>query len=53
MIILPFEQFNLTPMGDGRLFLPVKGHSSSLRKEAGDWVEVELFLDTSDVELRC
>lgn len=47
-----FEQFNLMPMGDGRLFLPVKkAIRQTIRKEAGDWVEVELFLDTSDVEL--
>ncbi|MBK7789024.1 MAG: DUF1905 domain-containing protein [Saprospiraceae bacterium] len=47
-----FEQFNLMPMGDGRLFLPVKkAIRQAIRKEAGDWVEVELFLDTSDVEL--
>lgn len=47
-----FEQYNLMPMGDGRLFLPVKkAIRQTIRKEAGDWVDVELFLDTSDVEL--
>lgn len=40
------------PMGDGRLFLPVKkAIRQAIRKEAGDWIEVELFLDTLDVEL--
>ena len=42
-----FEQYNLMPMGDGRLFLPVKkAIRQTIRKEAGDWVDVELFLDT-------
>lgn len=47
-----FEQYNLMPMGDGRLFLPVKkAIRKAIGKEAGDWVEVELFLDTSAVVL--
>ena len=40
------------PMGDGRLFLPVKQEiRKKIKKEAGDWVAVELYLDESPLEI--
>lgn len=44
----PLAQYHLMPMGDGRLFLPVKAEiRKKIKKEAGDWVTVVLFLDES------
>jgi uncharacterized protein YdeI (YjbR/CyaY-like superfamily) len=35
------------PMGGGQLFLPVKSTiRKSIKKEAGDWIEVILFADS-------
>jgi hypothetical protein len=46
------NQYNLMPMGDGRLFLPVKSEIRKiLKKEAGDKVFVKLYLDDSPVEI--
>ena len=43
---LAFEHYKLMPMGNGRLFLPVKAAwRKVLRKKAGDWVQVVLFAD--------
>lgn len=43
---LAFEHYKLMPMGNGRLFLPVKAAwRKALRKKAGDWVRVVLYAD--------
>ncbi len=43
-----FSQYNLMPMGDGRLFLPVKKEiRKKIRKEAGDTVTIVLYFDDS------
>ena len=44
------KQFNLMPMGNGNLFLPVKIEiRKKIGKEAGDLVHVKLYLDNSPV----
>lgn len=47
------KQFKLQPMGDGKtLFVPVKAAiRKKIKKEAGDYVRIVLFLDTSDLEI--
>lgn len=46
------KQYKLMPMGDKRLFLPVKAAiRKKIKKEAGDWVKVVLFLDESELEI--
>lgn len=43
---LAIEHYKLMPMGNGRLFLPVKAAwRKMLRKKAGDWVQVVLYAD--------
>lgn len=43
---LAIEHYKLMPMGNGRLFLPVKAAwRKALRKKAGDWVRVVLYAD--------
>ena len=43
---LAIEHYKLMPMGNGRLFLPVKAAwRKLLRKKAGDWVQVVLYAD--------
>ena len=40
------------PLGNGKLFLPVKKEiRKKIGKEAGDWVQVILFLDDSPLEI--
>lgn len=40
------EKYKLMPMGNGRLFLPVKSTiRKKIKKEAGDYVDIHLFLD--------
>ncbi len=46
------NQYNLMPMGNGNLFLPVKAEiRKKIKKEAGDLVHVKLYLDPSPVEI--
>lgn len=46
------KQYKLMPMGNGQLFLPVKAEvRKKIKKEAGDWVQIELEIDDSPVEL--
>lgn len=40
----PLENYNLMPMGNGQLFLPVKAAiRKKIKKEAGDFIEVVLY----------
>lgn len=44
--------YHLMPMGNGKLFLPVKAAiRKKIKKEAGDWVEVILFPDPVSIEM--
>ena len=46
------NNYRLMPMGNGRLFLPVKAAiRKKLGKHAGDWVTIELYADDSKSEL--
>ena len=46
----PIEQYNLMPMGDGNLFLPIKkAIRKAIAKEAGAVVIVKLYSDDSPV----
>lgn len=46
------KQYKLMPMGNGKLFLPVKAAiRKTIRKKAGDYVQVILFADTSKFEI--
>ncbi len=46
------KQYNLMPMGNGKLFLPVKAAiRKAIKKEAGDYVSVVLYLDDSPMEI--
>jgi len=46
----PLKHYKLMPMGNGKLFLPVKAAiRKKIKKEAGDWVNVVLFLDETPV----
>ena len=41
-----FRNYHLMPMGNGKLFLPVKASiRKKIKKEEGDWVKVILFPD--------
>lgn len=45
----PIKQYNLMPIGNGMLFLPVKAAIRKvIKKEAGDWVDVILEQDLED-----
>lgn len=49
---IPFCQYHLMSMGNGQLFLPVKAViRKQLKKRAGDWVSVEIFLDNDPVTI--
>jgi hypothetical protein len=54
-----FKNFTLMPMGNGRLFLPVKAEiRRQIGKKEGDWVRIVLFtdeapLDTPEELLEC
>jgi hypothetical protein len=40
------KDYKLMPMGNGKLFLPVKASiRKKIQKEAGDWVKVILYAD--------
>lgn len=46
------KNYKLMPMGNGKLFLPVKAAiRKKIGKAAGDWVKVVLFSDNSTVEI--
>lgn len=46
------KQYKLMPMGNGKLFLPVKAAiRKQIKKEAGDWVKVVLYADTSTTDI--
>lgn len=46
------KQYKLMPMGDGKLFLPVKTDiRKAIGKEAGDTVHIVLYADDSTVEI--
>lgn len=47
-----FKQFNLLPMSNGSMMLPLKATvRKSISKKAGDKVQVRLYLDKSPVEI--
>jgi hypothetical protein len=46
------NHYKLMPMGNGKLFLPVKAEiRKKIGKNAGDWVHVVLFADQSPVDI--
>ncbi|MCB0497551.1 MAG: DUF1905 domain-containing protein [Cyclobacteriaceae bacterium] len=46
------KHYKLMPMGNGKLFLPVKAAiRKKIKKEAGDWVRVKLFIDKTPTEI--
>ena len=46
------KQYKLMPMGNGKLFLPVKAAiQKKIGKEAGDFVHVKLYSDESVLEI--
>lgn len=48
----PIAQYKLMPMGNGTLFLPVKAEiRKKIRKEAGNYVFIQLALDDSPLEI--
>lgn len=47
-----FKNYTLMPMGNGKLFLPVKAEvRKKIGKHAGDWVHVILYADNSLTEV--
>lgn len=46
------SNYNLAPMGNGSLFLPVKAAiRKKIGKQEGDWIEVILFPDNDPLEI--
>lgn len=46
------SQYNLAPMGNGSLFLPVKASiRKAIGKKAGDWIEVILYPDNDPLPI--
>jgi Domain of unknown function (DUF1905)/Bacteriocin-protection, YdeI or OmpD-Associated len=46
------QNYHLMPMGNGQLFLPVKAEiRRQIKKNAGDWIRVELFADNDPVQI--
>lgn len=46
------KNYRLMPMGDGKLFLPVKAEiRKKIHKQEGDWVNVVLYADDSPREI--
>ncbi len=46
------KHYNLMPMGNGQLFLPIKAEiRKKIKKQAGDYVEVILYPDLGEVEV--
>lgn len=49
---IEIRKYNLMPMGDGKLFLPVKAEiRKKIKKEAGDTVHVILYPDNEPTEV--
>lgn len=47
-----FKKYHLMPMGNGKLFLPVKAEiRKKIKKEEGDWVHVILYPDNEPLEV--
>ena len=47
-----FKNYRLMPMGNGKLFLPVKAEiRKKIGKKEGDWVNVILFADNTPTEI--
>lgn len=46
------KHYKLMPMGNGKLFLPVRAEiRKKIKKKEGDWVHVKLYIDSSPLEL--
>lgn len=46
------KNYRLMPMGNGKLFLPVKADiRKKIGKEAGDWIKIVLYADHDEVEI--
>ncbi len=46
------KQYKLMPMGNGKLFLPVKAEiRKKIKKQAGDYVHIVLYADNSTLEI--
>lgn len=46
------KNYRLMPMGNGKLFLPVKAEiRKKINKHAGDWVKIILYADSSSLEI--
>jgi hypothetical protein len=46
------KNYNLQPMGNGKLFLPVKAEiRKTIKKQAGDFVQVILYKDNTPLEI--
>ena len=46
------RKYHLMPMGDGKLFLPVKAEiRKTIKKQAGDYVHVILYPDNEPIEV--
>ena len=46
------SHYKLMPMGKGQLFLPVRAAiRKKIKKEAGDWVEIDIYVDESPIEI--
>ena len=47
-----FKNYRLMPMGNGKLFLPVKAEiRKKIGKKEGDWVNIILFADNTPTEI--
>lgn len=47
-----FSNYRIMPMGNGKLFLPVNAKvRKQIKKEAGDYIEVELYKDDAPIEI--
>ena len=47
-----FKNYRLMPMGNGKLFLPVKAEiRKKIGKKEGDWVNIILFADNAPTEI--
>ena len=48
----PLKQYKLMPMGNGKLFLPVKAAIRKIiGKQSGDYVHIILYADSSSLEI--
>jgi Bacteriocin-protection, YdeI or OmpD-Associated/Domain of unknown function (DUF1905) len=46
------KNFNLLPMANGKLFLPVKAEiRKKIKKQGGDWVKITLFADSDPLHI--